>query len=348
MRFSLVIHRSRFLAIGLAFALSSGCAVNAVRDGYRAPVEGRSQPGAAPLNVTSLFITSRGADLDNSDRQALRRSFSQCMANTGLFSKVEMEGSSTENTMKAELAIDLDRSFKWWAAWPAIYPMVAYWPVQPYTADGLVTLKAEGEIGGQPLSFSAKRNFSHTQIMYGFFIRSPVEIGLSNAYDQLFMELRDKLQNLGGGSGYTAPAVATKSTPTTVRKIKNIAVWDLDANGVDSTLTRVVADQITSNLLQRGRFTVLERRKMSEVLAEQGFQNSGACDNQGCLVEVGKLLGVDAIVAGTVSKIMNLYIANVRLIDVQSGRIIISTQASTEQGIQHLLSTDLKTITDQF
>lgn len=326
-----------------------GCAIQALRDDYSPPATARNQPGLPVLNVQNFYVTSTGsAVLQESHRQALRQSLAQCLANTGAFSKVDLEGiSSPGNDLTADLFLTLDRKFNWWISWPAIYPMVGYWPIQAYTAKGEARLRVEGEVAGRPMRFDSRRKVEDEQYLYGFYVHAPAERRISDAYDQLFLELRDSVSR-AVRSTPRDQAVPAASATGTGRSVRNIAVWDLDPNGVDSVTARVVADQITSNLLQRGRFTVLERRRMSDILSEQGFQQSGACDNQGCLVQVGKLLGVDAIVAGTVSKVADLYIANVRLIDIQSGRILISSQASSSQGFQRFLSVDLKTITDQF
>jgi hypothetical protein len=40
----------------------------------------------------------------------------------------------------------------------------------------------------------------------------------------------------------------------------------------------------------------MERKQMNEILEEQSFQNSGICDNQSCIVEMGRLLTVKYIV----------------------------------------------------
>ena len=46
-----------------------------------------------------------------------------------------------------------------------------------------------------------------------------------------------------------------------------------------------------------GCFRVIERTEMDNILREQGFQKSGACDDENCLVEVGQLLGVNRMAA---------------------------------------------------
>uniref|UniRef100_A0A7C4Y5L1 Tetratricopeptide repeat protein n=1 Tax=candidate division WOR-3 bacterium TaxID=2052148 RepID=A0A7C4Y5L1_UNCW3 len=58
--------------------------------------------------------------------------------------------------------------------------------------------------------------------------------------------------------------------------------------------------KLTEYLTQTQRFTVLEREKIDKILQEQGFSLTGAID-QATAVEIGKLLGVDALIFGSVT-----------------------------------------------
>lgn len=69
------------------------------------------------------------------------------------------------------------------------------------------------------------------------------------------------------------------------------------------------------------KFTLVERQQIGEILDEQGFQQSGACSNQECMVEVGQLLAVKKIVGGSIGKIENIYPVTLKIIDVKTGKI---------------------------
>ncbi|MCB9059542.1 MAG: hypothetical protein H6627_13300 [Calditrichae bacterium] len=103
--------------------------------------------------------------------------------------------------------------------------------------------------------------------------------------------------------------------------IKNIAVLDLDPTGVDEEQARFLTDRLRAELFKTGTFNVVERDKMNSILQEQGFQQSG-CTSVECAVEIGQLLNVREMVAGTLGKIENLYSINLRLIDVEKGTIL--------------------------
>lgn len=81
-----------------------------------------------------------------------------------------------------------------------------------------------------------------------------------------------------------------------------IAVMDLDEEGISQSEGRIISSRLRTDLFNTGKFLVLERDKMDEILKEQSFQLSG-CATNNCIVEAGKLIGVQQIVAVNVCKI---------------------------------------------
>lgn len=99
-----------------------------------------------------------------------------------------------------------------------------------------------------------------------------------------------------------------------------VALYKLEAYGIDSSSVNLISDCIRMEMVNTGTYTVLERQQMGEVLKEQAFDQSGACD-QSCVVQVGQLLGVRQMIAGSLGKIGNSYILSLRLVDVATGKI---------------------------
>lgn len=102
---------------------------------------------------------------------------------------------------------------------------------------------------------------------------------------------------------------------------RRIAVLDLRGDGVSDSEARTLTDRLRSRLVNTGAFIVLEREQMDEILNEQGFQQSG-CVSDECLVEIGRMVGVQEMVGGSIGKIGSTYTLDLRIIDVQSGRIM--------------------------
>jgi hypothetical protein len=70
---------------------------------------------------------------------------------------------------------------------------------------------------------------------------------------------------------------------------------------------------------------VVEREKMEQVLEELGKSFSGMLDFS-TAAEIGKMLGVEAIVVGTVADMGNSVDLRVRLVDVEKGAAITAAQ----------------------
>ncbi len=102
---------------------------------------------------------------------------------------------------------------------------------------------------------------------------------------------------------------------------KRIAVLDLQGDGVSKSAAKTLSERLRSKLVNTGAFHVLEREQMDEILGEQGFQQSG-CVSDECLVEIGRLVGVEQMIGGSIGKIGQTYTLDLRIIDVQSGRIL--------------------------
>ena len=123
----------------------------------------------------------------------------------------------------------------------------------------------------------------------------------------------------------------------------NVAVIPLDAKGVSEIEASVLTERLGLELFRTGRFTVLERGKMEEILTEQDFQLTG-CVSEECLVEVGQLLGVEQMMAGSVSKIGNTYSVILRLISAESGAIVQVASYDHKGAIDELLSAGMRVV----
>ncbi len=100
----------------------------------------------------------------------------------------------------------------------------------------------------------------------------------------------------------------------------NIAVMELDGKGVSETDLSGLSDQLRTELFQTGKYDVIERSRMNEILKEQGFQQTG-CTNTECAVEIGQLIGVNKIIVGSINKVGTIYTASIRMVDVGTAKI---------------------------
>lgn len=126
----------------------------------------------------------------------------------------------------------------------------------------------------------------------------------------------------------------------------NIAVLQLDVSGLSPEEGKILTDRLIIELFKTNKYNVLEREKLESILSEQNFQLSG-CTSTECLVEVGQLLGVQAMVGGSVGKFGNLYTINIRMIDVESGSMINQATFDYSGGMEKLLTDGLKQVAYQ-
>ncbi len=120
------------------------------------------------------------------------------------------------------------------------------------------------------------------------------------------------------GSLNAAPTPAAKTPGKT-----NIAVINMkNASGVTAGEIEVISDRLRGDLFNTGKVNVMERDQMQEILKEQGFQQSGACTNEACMVEIGQLLGVEQLVTGSLGKVGSMFLVNLRVIDVKTAKIV--------------------------
>jgi hypothetical protein len=100
-----------------------------------------------------------------------------------------------------------------------------------------------------------------------------------------------------------------------------IAVMDLTPRGLSAEEVGVLSDRLRVELMLTEVFDVMTRERMNSILQEQQFVLSGACDNEVCLVEIGRLIGVRKMVAGSVGRVGKLYSVSVWMVDVETGRM---------------------------
>jgi len=92
---------------------------------------------------------------------------------------------------------------------------------------------------------------------------------------------------------------------------KRVAVFDFDYATVHSNVAAIfgqdidvgkgISDLLVTNLVKDGTYSVIERKALDKILAEQNFSNSDRA-NPTSAAKLGKLLGVDAIIVGSITE----------------------------------------------
>jgi curli biogenesis system outer membrane secretion channel CsgG len=108
-------------------------------------------------------------------------------------------------------------------------------------------------------------------------------------------------------------AAAAQDAPKTPRK-RRVAVVDFEYGtvrtavsgmfGTDVDVGRGICDLLVKYLVKDGSYTVVERRMLDKILAEQNFSTSDRA-NPATAAKIGKILGLDAIIVGSITQFGN-------------------------------------------
>src|SRR4030042_3947404 len=108
--------------------------------------------------------------------------------------------------------------------------------------------------------------------------------------------------------------------PFLVKSQTYLGVNEFVGSNISKSEIIALTDRLRLELFNTGKFSVIEREMMNEILTEQGFQQTGCVSNE-CMVEIGKLIGVQQIVGGTISKVGETYSVSARIVSVETGEI---------------------------
>jgi TolB-like protein len=105
---------------------------------------------------------------------------------------------------------------------------------------------------------------------------------------------------------------------------KIIAIKDFEViMGTNKEVAKYVQEDVTTALVNSGQFNVVERLKLQSVLDELKLAQAGLIDPTGAK-QIGKLLGADIILTGTLAPTGDEWNVNLRLINTQTGLIAVA------------------------
>src|ERR1044072_9142312 len=109
---------------------------------------------------------------------------------------------------------------------------------------------------------------------------------------------------------------------------RRIAVLEFtDLQGQVTNFGRYLSEELITRLYDSNKFKVVERQLLNKVIAEQKLSLTGVVDPISAK-RLGSVLGVDAIVSGTIADRGDSLKVNARLIDTQAGEVF--SAAATE------------------
>ncbi|MDZ7304667.1 MAG: hypothetical protein ONB44_21275 [candidate division KSB1 bacterium] len=126
------------------------------------------------------------------------------------------------------------------------------------------------------------------------------------------------------------PPVERKTEPsssTLVGERLSIAVLPFESKGIGRELGEIdLLDKLVTGFVNINRFKVIERAQLEKILAEQKLGMSGIIDAS-TAAQIGKGIGVDGVVCGSVTQGGNAVSIDARLIDTETAAIITARDA---------------------
>ena len=110
-------------------------------------------------------------------------------------------------------------------------------------------------------------------------------------------------------------------------KAKIAVVEFSDLNGDVTDFGRLLSEELITKLSTTGNYTVVERFLLNKAVAEHKLVWQGVVDPKSAK-ELGRILGVDAIVSGTVAPLGDSVRVNARVISTETGEVLSSAAVS--------------------
>jgi TolB-like protein len=107
---------------------------------------------------------------------------------------------------------------------------------------------------------------------------------------------------------------------------RTIAVVEFsDLKGNVTNFGRFLSEELITRLYQTKKFKVIERQQLNKIIAEQKLSLTGLVDPASAQ-KLGRVLGVDSIVFGSISDLVKTLKINARLIGTETGEVFAAAQ----------------------
>jgi TolB-like protein len=120
--------------------------------------------------------------------------------------------------------------------------------------------------------------------------------------------------------------------PVTHKEGTTIAVWDLEnlisTEYLQHDLGELLSAKIIETLKETGNYTIVERERLLLALEELNLGTTSLADESSRL-RIGRMLGAQLMVFGAYQVIANQMRLDLRLVDVETGKILRAAQQTT-------------------
>ncbi len=101
----------------------------------------------------------------------------------------------------------------------------------------------------------------------------------------------------------------------------SVAIMEFEPKGVEKSDASIISDFFRDYLFSSGHFIVIDRASMETIMKEQNLQQSVGCTSDECAVQIGKMLGVNYTIIGTLGKLGDVYVISARMVSIETAKI---------------------------
>jgi Protein of unknown function (DUF3015)/Curli production assembly/transport component CsgG len=130
--------------------------------------------------------------------------------------------------------------------------------------------------------------------------------------------------------GAAAAGQAARAATMPAAGTETVAVMQFEAIGASKAEVTAAGDRLQESLLATGKFTVVDRQQIDNILKEQALQQTG-CTSTECAVQVGKILGVRRLILGRINGFdATHWFVSATMVDVETAQTLRTTSVRYE------------------
>lgn len=126
---------------------------------------------------------------------------------------------------------------------------------------------------------------------------------------------------------------------------ERVAVFTINSSVFNEIEKIIITDKIVSILESKNLVTVIDRFSIEKILNEHALQLSGIID-ESTAIELGKILGVNKVINGSIGKFGDLYILQLSLINVETAKVEKTSSYNHKGSLEDLVTEVLKYAVD--
>ncbi|MCK4359214.1 MAG: hypothetical protein KAW92_10835 [Candidatus Cloacimonetes bacterium] len=150
------------------------------------------------------------------------------------------------------------------------------------------------------------------------------------------IEKPEIINNLDNSLSDLTTQITNSITEDGKTKIAVIEFSDLEGNVTQ--FGKYLAEELITRLFRTKKFEVVERQLLNKIISEQKLSITGMIDENSAK-ELGRILGVDAIVSGTITDLGTSLKVNARIISTETGKVfgVAGTKIVKDETVEKLM-----------